>query len=563
MNETPSSRLFAHARALSMALGCVTLGNLEFVGHALPLPGTVYTSGSHVGAMLVVFVALPTLFLFVLDRVIFLSWGTNPLRVYRSGMLGLALFFIGRELHLYSDLVDPVTSLMTPGGGIGIGLGAALAAVAIWICYSAQKPVSMFFEYMGVVSLVLVVFVAVVWASNPSPPESYADIVTLETKTNDGPVFVLVFDELSYAVLSDDGELDRSSFPNFARLADDGAWFTNATTNYYHTRFVIPSLLASMQSLTNEYELWSYPQHAFVESLMWDGCGTSYTCRGAAYRASDNPTQLFAHSIDRWAHEVLPDSIAGIASTPAKWLLGDLNEPPPTSDPLGIHLFTEEHWAEFLGDISADGSRGRAYLFHSMLPHFPFIFDKDGDVTSSSQNTTLYNDPFSAETYENYRQQTMFADRMLGEFLERLEEEGLSEDAVVIVTGDHGLRRIDTAITDVIDVDPESVYIPLLIKAPGLAPSILDVDYQHIDFGPTLMDALGLPVEGWSPGVSALAEERPNRDKVFYTSDHDQRYWKYVYNVARSEWVVVDEVEGRLSEIALSAAQPDAGSVVH
>jgi arylsulfatase A-like enzyme len=61
--------------------------------------------------------------------------------------------------------------------------------------------------------------------------------------------------------------------------------------------------------------------------------------------------------------------------------------------------------------------------------------------------------------------------------------------------------------------------VPLVIRAPGLGSYVSDVDYQHIDFGPTLMDILGLPSLNDTEGVSAFSRERPQRDKVFQVFD--------------------------------------------
>jgi arylsulfatase A-like enzyme len=57
------------------------------------------------------------------------------------------------------------------------------------------------------------------------------------------------------------------------------------------------------------------------------------------------------------------------------------------------------------------------------------------------------------------------------------------------------------------------------------------VDYQHVDFGPTLTDILGLPPPNDAKGVSALGEERPQRDKVFYVYDR-----KFIYSPIDDSW---------------------------
>ena len=72
--------------------------------------------------------------------------------------------------------------------------------------------------------------------------------------------------------------------------------------------------------------------------------------------------------------------------------------------------------------------------------------------------------------------------------------------------------------------------LPLVIHAPGLDSRVSDVDYQHIDFGSTLRDVLGLPPSG-AKGVSAFSEERPQRDKVIIVDGR-----RYVYSEEDDSW---------------------------
>jgi arylsulfatase A-like enzyme len=73
--------------------------------------------------------------------------------------------------------------------------------------------------------------------------------------------------------------------------------------------------------------------------------------------------------------------------------------------------------------------------------------------------------------------------------------------------------------------------VPLVIRAPGLSSRASDVDYQHLDFGPTLTDVLGLPPPNDAEGVSAFSEERPQRDKVFR-----EAFEVYIYSEEDDSW---------------------------
>jgi arylsulfatase A-like enzyme len=123
----------------------------------------------------------------------------------------------------------------------------------------------------------------------------------------------------------------------------------------------------------------------------------------------------------------------------------------------------------------------------------------------------------------------MFMDKLLGELLSKLRREGIYEEAVIIITGDHGPRPFTP--TPERPPGQSITRVPLLIRAPGLDSRVSDVDYQHIDFGPTLTDILGLPSPNDTEGVSAFSDERPQRDKVFHVNQ-----LTFIYSQQDDSW---------------------------
>ena len=176
-------------------------------------------------------------------------------------------------------------------------------------------------------------------------------------------------------------------------------------------------------------------------------------------------------------------------------------------------------------------------MLHSLATHWPYSYDKNGKAISSSASGVIW------VNWEHSKKSAMFTDWFLGRFIEKLKEEGIYEESVIFVTSDHGLRTFSPS--------PEKppahfeVQVPLLIRAPGLDGIISDVEYQHIDFGPTLMDVLGLPPPEDSTGVSAFNEERVQRDKVFFVNRQE-----YVYSPEDGSWHPVEELA------SMSGSQP-------
>jgi arylsulfatase A-like enzyme len=105
----------------------------------------------------------------------------------------------------------------------------------------------------------------------------------------------------------------------------------------------------------------------------------------------------------------------------------------------------------------------------------------------------------------------------------------------------------DTVGEDGVPITDDVTRVPFLIMAPRLAPAESDVDYQHVDFEATIRDLLGAEPNG-SAGVSAFAAERPDRARVFYVDQKNDRYWKYVRDEASGNWDLDEYVIGQMPE---------------
>ena len=226
---------------------------------------------------------------------------------------------------------------------------------------------------------------------------------------------------------------------------------------------------------------------------------------------------------------------------------------------MGIHTFTPDLFDVFLGDIDGETARGRAFFYHPLVPHKPFVYKEDGSLRTEHAHD--HYDPEHAEDgWEKYREQMVYTDTMLGELLDKLRDEGLYDEAVIILTGDHGLRKIDPNITDRIEIDDDVARVPLIIKAPGIEPGVSDVDYQHMDFAATLYDVMGVEAPEETEGLSAFDPERPARGKVFYAVSVDStKYWEYRQDGAK--WVYVTEHVGAFpgGHGDVAVAEPDGG----
>ena len=105
--------------------------------------------------------------------------------------------------------------------------------------------------------------------------------------------------------------------------------------------------------------------------------------------------------------------------------------------------------------IIQDQSRPTFAVFHYMIPHFPFIFDRNG-----------HKDLFASYecNQENYRGNLIYLDRIIGEIMETLKKAGKFDSALIIMTSDHSWRN-DPLLTNTTPV-MEQCHVPLFIKMP-------------------------------------------------------------------------------------------------
>lgn len=105
-------------------------------------------------------------------------------------------------------------------------------------------------------------------------------------------------------------------------------------------------------------------------------------------------------------------------------------------------------------------------------------------------------------------------DRELGPFFERLEQLGLMENTVIVLTSDHGEEFFEHGNCDHVRfVYEESVHVPLMVYVPGFSPEghrVKGLVPASISVARTVLDLVGL--EHGMPGVSLVPEMKGQRD---------------------------------------------------
>ncbi len=98
-------------------------------------------------------------------------------------------------------------------------------------------------------------------------------------------------------------------------------------------------------------------------------------------------------------------------------------------------------------------------LFHIPLPHWPFASNPDGSYFGHVGEVS---DLRGASSRRGYARHLEYVDRMLGEVVALLEASGRYDDALHIITSDHGAKTESWQ-------DEDRYRVPLIVKLPGHA----------------------------------------------------------------------------------------------
>jgi len=366
------------------------------------------------------------------------------------------------------------------------------------------------------------------------------------------PIVVVVFDELPLAsVLDRDGAtIDAGRFPHLARLAGDGVWYPNATSVAGYTHEAVPAILTGdrvrdenlpptpsghpdtlFTFLANDYTITSH------EELT--GLCTPSLCEESTGLAEGSDVGVLFEDLGIVAgHVTLPAVLEGwLPTINDTW--ANFGQDPVALDQEADRL--AEDRADFVEDLGAFDRVGEfrsavagieatpephLTFIHSVFPHVPWSRHADGSTYPDPGNPGLddnvWSDTAGADlALARHLLQAEFADELLGELIDRLEAEGLYDDALVAFTADHGAsflpgthRRLP-AEESLAGLMP----VPLVIKPPASARPADHTDdriAETIDIVPTIADLLGTELPWEADGLSLVGPEPGSHERGIY-----------------------------------------------
>jgi len=158
--------------------------------------------------------------------------------------------------------------------------------------------------------------------------------------------------------------------------------------------------------------------------------------------------------------------------------------------------------------------------------------DTEMEIVVKGQKQKLAGAALKKWKYQKYMRDYLACvasvDDNVGRLLDYLEKNGLTKDTIVIYTSDQGFFLGDHNWFDKRFMYEESIRMPFLVRYPGQikAGTTSDAIVLNVDFAPTLLECVGLPVPADMQGQSFAPILRAETPKDWRTSFY-YRYYHY------------------------------------
>ncbi|MFP3899812.1 MAG: sulfatase-like hydrolase/transferase [Acidimicrobiia bacterium] len=420
----------------------------------------------------------------------------------------LALLGVAGGLVAWRLVIDHTEWSVRLAVVVGLVVGAVVALVRwrsglarSFLRFAAVAPLAFLAQFL----LMSPSSVLVIGRDVGAVPEAAAATAGL---AEEGPPIVMVMlDALPTAALLDGaGQIDAELYPNLAELASDATWYRNHTTVAPATLDALPAMLSGrlpdrdggptavdhpdnlFTLLAESYDLSVHEQVTFL-------CPASLCPTNDRFSLGD----LFNIASNRWADELTRDTSFVPSFIP--WATDRTR--------------FERYERTFAEESFRQGERPGLFFYHLMLPHEPFELLDDGSGYGASHPPRgMFVGRWGQTGIEAGRQrfvlQLQATDRLLGQLFDRLRESGIYDDALVVVTADHGNSFVpDEPWRGVSEGNlAETLWTPLLVKEPGQAEGrVDDANVQSIDVLPTIADVLGVDLP-WEVDGRPVGEAR-------------------------------------------------------
>jgi hypothetical protein len=453
---------------------------------------------------------------------------------------------------LLAVLALEVGKKLLPLRGSALVLVASVVALAVGFLYVKQRWLRLWLRYLAPAPLVFALLFATVSPSGKLLLPAGAPAGTggpMASGAKRPPIVMVFFDEFPLESLLDSkGQVDAGVYPNFANVAAGSTWFRNATGVSGYTPWAMPAMLTGQYPRRVKAPIAAeYPDNLFTlfgraynlkvkETITQlcpvQRCGPSGSPRGGGMR------KILADTAGLWKDVASPYDVAAdpasFADTQTSEAAGsDRNGADRATDVKPEFQFgkvghTNEpgRWNEFLDSIQASDPQPTLYFLHVLMPHAPWHYLPSGATYpyrsfsgNGMRDDRDYGPGIYDQNHERHLLQLAYTDRLIGQLIQRLKDQGLYDKSLLLLTADHGDGfTVGNKARSLGDRNAhELMWVPMFIKSPGqTAGRVDDRNWEQVDLLPTLANMVGINVPWRTDGFSETGA--PARQRT-------QKYW--------------------------------------
>ncbi|HEX6568186.1 MAG TPA: sulfatase-like hydrolase/transferase [Acidimicrobiales bacterium] len=412
---------------------------------------------------------------------------------------------------------------------------ALVLAVAVAVVEARWQPARRFLAYLALGNIAfLVLFLVASPSADLLRDEEPPDLGAVEVPRLDGPVLIVIFDELPLtALLRPGGTINDARYPNFARLAEATTWFRDAASESPETYVSVPTLLSGVRGRDDEVPTFrDYPRNYFTlfgdryplnrYSLVTDICPDDLCPKDPG-----SLRQMLTDASVVYRHRVLPAALRdGLPAIDQSWgrfgnglgvqaqrtASGEVNMFAGVDRGRIDEMGRPAQAAALVSRVREIGPEPSVNYVHVLLPHTPYVLTPWGGVDADTwvpadvpAAPTPDEQPIYRDVLALQAMQVGALDASLGEMIDHLESSGAWDDALVVVTADHGVDATPPGFgRELADGNQDELLrIPLFVKAPGqTAGEVSDAPASTVDVLPTIVDLLDIETDWHFDGRS-------------------------------------------------------------
>jgi arylsulfatase A-like enzyme len=341
--------------------------------------------------------------------------------------------------------------------------------------------------------------------------------------------------------------------PALCSLARDGGTrfdgYSHASWTKPSTASLITSLLPSTHGAVAKTSVLPAEVETLAEALAQGG----YATGGIASNINLAPSFGFDQGYGEY-HYLGPDYLAGARESSSKLILyqiarsvwfklrpglrvGDFYQDAATVNAVAFD-FLERHRAS------------RFFLFlHYMDPHDPY-FEHPYDGRAIARVSNQHPDPKLADEMKRlYRGEVRYLEAHFAELLAKLRALGLYDDALIVLTADHGEEFHEHGgFWHGLTLYDEQIRVPLLVKwpqgAPGAPAEVLGHLSRHLDVAPTLLARAGIAPPAAMQGIDLASAAAGRAEKDLVSLAEEDHEGNVLRALRGSEWKLIEANPG-------------------